>query len=77
MAPNNTNSIPKILSAILTSLLQPILAKYASVSRRVTIVFWPLSCKIDGGGKNMRYIIAWALGVPGILVVLWFLMAHH
>lgn len=25
----------------------------------------------------MRYILAWALGVPGILVVLWFLMSHH
>jgi len=25
----------------------------------------------------MRYIIAWALGVPGILVIAWFLLAHH
>jgi len=25
----------------------------------------------------MRYILAWALGVPGIVVIIWFLMSHH
>jgi hypothetical protein len=25
----------------------------------------------------MKYVFAWMLGVPGILVVIWFLMSHH
>jgi hypothetical protein len=28
------------------------------------------------GGKLMKYIVAWALGVPGILIFLWFVFAH-
>jgi len=28
-------------------------------------------------GGFMRYILAWALGVPGIVVIIWFLMSHH
>jgi hypothetical protein len=27
--------------------------------------------------KKMRYLIAWVLGVPGIVIVIWFLMSHH
>ena len=27
--------------------------------------------------QQMRYIVAWALGVPGVVVVIWFLMSHH
>lgn len=26
---------------------------------------------------EMRYLIAWALGVPGVVIVIWFLMSHH
>jgi hypothetical protein len=26
---------------------------------------------------TMRYLLAWALGVPGVIVVLWFLVSHH
>ena len=29
------------------------------------------------GEKQVRYLIAWALGVPGVLIVVWFLMGHH
>jgi len=25
----------------------------------------------------MKYILAWLLGVPGILVLIWFVMSHH
>jgi len=25
----------------------------------------------------MKYLFAWMLGVPGIVVVIWFLMSHH
>jgi len=25
----------------------------------------------------MKYIAAWALGVPGVLVLAWFLLSHH
>jgi len=24
----------------------------------------------------MRYLLAWLLGVPGIVIVIWFLVAH-
>jgi len=27
--------------------------------------------------SKMRFLIAWALGVPGIVIVIWFLMSHH
>lgn len=27
--------------------------------------------------KTMKYLVAWLLGVPGIVVVLWFLFSHH
>jgi len=27
--------------------------------------------------KKMRYLVAWVLGVPGVVVVIWFLMSHH
>src|SRR5450432_4239132 len=27
--------------------------------------------------EEMKYIAAWALGVPGALVLLWFLFSHH
>jgi hypothetical protein len=33
--------------------------------------------RTPGRGLKMKYIVAWALGVPGILVVLWFLLSHH
>jgi hypothetical protein len=29
------------------------------------------------GTKQMKYLLAWALGVPGIVIVIWFLMSHH
>jgi len=25
----------------------------------------------------MKYLFAWMLGVPGIVIVIWFLMSHH
>jgi len=25
----------------------------------------------------MKYLVAWGLGVPGALVLVWFLMSHH
>jgi hypothetical protein len=32
---------------------------------------------LDASEVLMKYILAWALGVPGVVVLLWFLMAHH
>jgi hypothetical protein len=26
---------------------------------------------------QMKYLVAWGLGVPGVLIVIWFLMSHH
>jgi hypothetical protein len=26
---------------------------------------------------TMKYLFAWGLGVPGVLIVAWFLMNHH
>jgi hypothetical protein len=26
---------------------------------------------------QMKYLVAWGLGVPGVLIVAWFLMSHH
>jgi hypothetical protein len=26
---------------------------------------------------HMKYLLAWGLGVPGIVIVIWFLMSHH
>jgi len=26
--------------------------------------------------REMKYLIAWLLGVPGILILLWFLLSH-
>jgi hypothetical protein len=26
---------------------------------------------------HMKYLIAWGLGVPGVVIVIWFLMNHH
>jgi hypothetical protein len=26
---------------------------------------------------EMKYLVAWGLGVPGALIVVWFLMSHH
>jgi hypothetical protein len=28
------------------------------------------------GGNEMKYILAWVLGVPGVVIVAWFLIAH-
>jgi len=25
----------------------------------------------------MKYLVAWLLGVPGVLVLAWFLFSHH
>jgi len=25
----------------------------------------------------MKYLLAWGLGVPGVVIVIWFLMSHH
>lgn len=33
--------------------------------------------KKGGGVRLMRYLIAWVLGVPGVVIVIWFLMSHH
>jgi len=27
--------------------------------------------------NKMKYVVAWMLGVPGIVVLIWFLMSHH
>jgi hypothetical protein len=32
---------------------------------------------VQGGRDEMKYLIAWGLGVPGVLVVIWFVMSHH
>jgi len=37
---------------------------------------WPGRCLTQGEGKCMKYIIAWGLGVPGGIIVLWFLLNH-
>jgi hypothetical protein len=26
---------------------------------------------------DMKYLVAWGLGIPGVLIVIWFLMSHH
>jgi len=26
---------------------------------------------------DMKYLVAWALGVPGVLVLAWFVISHH
>ena len=33
--------------------------------------------RLSGEEKRMKYLVAWGLGVPGVLVVIWFLMSHH
>jgi hypothetical protein len=30
----------------------------------------------ERGGGTMRYVIAWLLGVPGFVILIWFLVAH-
>ena len=37
---------------------------------------WYSDCNVIGGGYVMKYIAAWMLGVPGILIVIWFLFSH-
>jgi hypothetical protein len=27
--------------------------------------------------QRMKYLFAWMLGVPGVVIVIWFLMNHH
>jgi hypothetical protein len=29
------------------------------------------------GDTTMKYLFAWGLGVPGVLIVVWFLMSNH
>lgn len=29
------------------------------------------------GEATMKYLFAWVLGVPGVLIAAWFLMNHH
>ena len=31
---------------------------------------------IDAGGIRMRYIVAWLLGVPLSIIVIWYLVGH-
>jgi hypothetical protein len=47
---------------------------------------WPLACSFIRNRKirftierklRMKYLIAWGLGVPGVLIVIWFLINHH
>ena len=33
--------------------------------------------RISGEETEMKYLFAWGLGVPGVLIVAWFLMSHH
>jgi hypothetical protein len=28
------------------------------------------------GGSTMKYLVAWLLGVPGILILIWMLLSH-
>jgi hypothetical protein len=50
----------------------------------------PLTCCTHGWGRTkklshlkverryiVKYLFAWGLGVPGVLIVTWFLMNHH
>jgi hypothetical protein len=38
---------------------------------------WPENCPIKLRGElTMKYLFAWILGVPGGLIVLWFLFNH-
>jgi hypothetical protein len=30
----------------------------------------------EGGEIIMRYMVAWLLGVPGIVIIAWYLLAH-
>jgi len=34
----------------------------------------PAIAQVDSGGGEMKYMVAWALGIPGSLIVLWFLL---
>ena len=27
--------------------------------------------------NKVRYIVAWIPGVPGVLILIWFVMSHH
>jgi hypothetical protein len=31
----------------------------------------------QGGNLPMKYMFAWLLGVPGFVIVIWFLLSHH
>jgi hypothetical protein len=33
-------------------------------------------CQLGTRRVDMKYIVAWALGVPGVLIVGWFLFNH-
>jgi hypothetical protein len=33
--------------------------------------------RADREGETMKYLAAWLLGVPGVLVIGWFLLSHH
>ena len=37
---------------------------------------WPLETIAQGGERAMGYIIAWALGVPVTVLVVWFLIKN-
>ena len=28
-------------------------------------------------GVHMKHLVAWGFGIPGVLIVIWFLMSHH
>lgn len=28
------------------------------------------------GGENMKYLFAWMIGVPGVIIFIWFLVNH-
>jgi hypothetical protein len=32
--------------------------------------------QLTNGDKGMKYILAWVVGVPGVVIVAWFVIAH-
>jgi hypothetical protein len=42
----------------------------------VLLFTWADVTERQGGGSTMKYLVAWLLGVPGILILLWMLLSN-
>jgi hypothetical protein len=38
---------------------------------------WPGAQRDPAEEMDVRYLIAWLLGVPGAVIIVWFLLSHH